>query len=372
MSKVLLVTTIYPPQIGGPATFINHFARFLCEKNHKVSVICISEKKYPEIDKTEKFNVYRITPGFFKITFHVRKWISLLWFILTNDKILVNGIENETAKICIFFRKQYILKIVGDFAWEHARNNSLTTLDIDEFQTEMRLSHEITVIRDRMNRYVNKASYVYVPSVYLKHIVEGWGKEKEKVVVINNGVEIEKDNYIKPVIGANLKILFVGRVTNWKGVDLLLVAVKDLKNVEVDICGDGPALNFCIELNRRLGNNNVTFHGRVSQKDIKEHLKNADILVLPSLYEGLSHTILEAMAYGRPSLASAVGGNPELIKHGYNGMLFNPYDLNQLKEQISFLINNSDFLKKLSEGCINTIKNYDSNEVYKQVEKLVC
>ena len=154
--------------------------------------------------------------------------------------------------------------------------------------------------------------------------------------------------------------------------ELLLVAVKDIKNVEVDICGDGPALNFCIELNRRLGNNHVKFNGRVTHEEIKTQLMNTDILVLPSLYEGLSHTILEAMAYGKPSLASNIGGNPEVIEHRYNGMLFNPYNLNELKEQILFLRDNQDFLNKLSIGCINTINKYDTKEVYKQVEKLLC
>ncbi|MEO6722077.1 MAG: glycosyltransferase family 4 protein [Ferruginibacter sp.] len=373
MSKVLLVTTIYPPQIGGPATFINHFARFLSDKGHKVSVVCISEKKYPEMDKTEPFNIYRITPGFFRITFHLRKWIALIWFILTNDKILINGIYDESADICILFKKQYILKIVGDSAWEYARNNSLTTLNIDEFQTAEILSPQIQAIRKKMRKYVMNALFVYVPSMYLKTIVHGWGKEKDKIVVINNGVEMVEAKTLKPnTQNLTFKILFVGRITNWKGVEFLLAAVRDIKNIELNICGDGPALNFCIELNRRLGNSNVKFHGRVSHEVIKVHLENTDILVLPSLYEGLSHTILEAMAFGKPSLASAIGGNPEAIKHAHNGMLFNPYDLNELKDQILFLRDNPDFLIKLSAGCIDTINKFDSKQVYTQIEKLVC
>jgi len=373
MSKVLLVTTIYPPQIGGPATFINHFARYLSEKGHEVSVVCISEKKYPEIDKKEPFNVYRITPGFFKVTFHLKKWLSLIWFILRNDKILLNGIYDESAKICIFFKRQYIMKIVGDSAWEYARNNSLTTLNIDEFQATNDLAPRVQAVRSQMRINVLNALYVYVPSAYLKHIVAGWGKEQDRVVVINNGVELVETKLVIRGNSSSLKILFVGRVTNWKGVEFLLAAVSEIENVEVNICGDGPALNFCVELSRRLGiDDKIHFHGRVSHEQIKVHLANTDILVLPSLYEGLSHTILEAMAYGKPSLASRIGGNPEAIDHGYNGMLFDPYDVKELREQIILARDNREFIDRLSIACIDTIKKFDSKQVYQQIEKLVC
>ena len=102
------------------------------------------------------------------------------------------------------------------------------------------------------------------------------------------------------------------------------------------------------------------------------HLANTDILVLPSLYEGLSHTILEAMAYGKPSLASRIGGNPEAIDHGYNGMLFDPYDVKELREQIILARDNREFIDRLSIACIDTIKKFDSKQVYQQIEKLVC
>lgn len=371
MIKILLITTIYPPQIGGPATFINHFARFLTEKGNKVTVVCISDKKHPEIDNKESFSVYRITPGFFKVTFHLRKWLILLYTIFTNDKVLLNGLEEDSHKICKLLKRKYILKIVGDKAWEVGRNNSLTTLNVDEFQKEEIENKRLSGIRKMMQQYVQAASFVYVPSNYLKGMVIGWGKKAEDVVVVNNSVPVKKIDKIDKKTNELFKILFVGRITNWKGVELLLIAVNRIENVEVTICGDGPALNVYQEMNRRLGNSNVVFTGRVTPSVVSDLLTGTDVLVLASLYEGLSHTLLEAISFGKPCIASNIGGNPEVIKHGYNGLLFEPYNHFELKEHILKLMNDNDYYNKLANGALESTLKFEIEDNFNKVENLL-
>lgn len=371
MKKILLVTTIYPPQIGGPATFINHFARFLNEKGNKVTVVCISDKKFPEIDKQESFKVYRITPGFFKVTFHLRKWLILFYTIFSNDKVLLNGLEEESYKICKFLNKKYILKIVGDKAWENGRNKSLTTLNIDEFQKEKIENNTLLQIRLKMQSYVQGASLVYVPSDYLKGIVIGWGKKADDVVVVHNSVPVQTINKIEKKSNGLFKILFVGRITNWKGVELLLMAVNGMNNVEVTICGDGPALSVYEEMNRRLGNSNVIFTGRIKPSVVSELLTQTDVLVLASLYEGLSHTLLEAISFGKPCIASNIGGNPEVITHGYNGLLFDPYNHIELRDHILKLVNDNDYYNKLANGALESTLKFNIDNNFKKVEDLL-
>jgi glycosyltransferase involved in cell wall biosynthesis len=371
MRKVLLITTIYLPQIGGPATFINHFARFLTEKGYKVTVVCISDKQYLEIDSKESFTVYRITPGFFKVTFYLRKWLILLYTIFTNDKVLINGLEEDSYKICKLLRRKYILKIVGDKAWEFGRNNSLTTLNIDEFQKEPIKDHRLFKIRKMMFNYLQAAYLVYVPSDYLKGIVIGWGKKAEDVIVINNSVPLQKINKVEKKLDGIFKLLFVGRITNWKGVESLLMAVNGITNLEVTICGDGPVLNVYQEMNRRLGNSNVLFTGRVTSSVVRELLSGTDVLVLASLYEGLSHTLLEAISFGKPCIASNIGGNPEIIKHGYNGLLFEPYNYKELREHILKLMIDYDYYNKLANGAIDSTSKFNVNDNFVNVENLL-
>lgn len=369
--KILLVTYDYPPSIGGPATFINHFGRFLVKKGNKVTVVCVSNKKHLEIDKQESFKVYRITPGFFKVTFHFRKWLILFYTIFSNDKVLLNGFENESYRVCKLLRKKYILKIVGDRAWEFGRNNSLTTLNIDEFQKEPIENHSLLQIRKMMQNYVKAAYLVYVPSVYLKGIVIGWGKKAEDVMVIHNSVPLQTINKVEKKSNGIFRILFVGRITNWKGVESLLMAVNGITNVEVTICGDGPALNVYQEMNRRLGNRNVVFTGRVPTSVVSDFLTRTDVLVLASLYEGLSHTLLEAISFGKPCIASNIGGNPEVIKNGYNGLLFEPYNHFELKEHILKLMNDNDYYNKLANGALESTLKFDIEDNFNKVENLL-
>ena len=371
MKKILLVTTIYPPQIGGPATFINHFARFLAKKGNKVIVVCISDQKHPEIDNIESFTVYRITPGFLKVSFHLRKWLILLHTIFTSDKVLLNGLEEDAHKICKVLKRKYILKIVGDKAWEFGRNNSLTTLNVDEFQKEEIENKKLSDIRKMMQKYVQAASFVYVPSNYLKGMVIGWGKKAADVVVVNNSVPVKKIDMIDKKTNELFKILFVGRITNWKGVESLLMAVNGMTQVEVTICGDGPALSVYEEMNRRLGNTNVNFTGRIKPSIVSNLLIQTDILVLASLYEGLSHTLLEAISLGKPCIASNIGGNPEVITHGYNGLLFDPYNYIELKEHILKLVDDNDYYNKLANGALESTLKFDIEDNFNKVENLL-
>jgi len=284
---------------------------------------------------------------------------------------LLNGLEYESYAICKVLKKKYILKVVGDKAWEYARNNSLTTLNIDEFQKENIRNDKVLQKRQEMQSYIQGASLVYVPSEYLKEIVVNWGKEAEAVVVVHNSVPFQVVNKIEKTSSGLFRILFVGRITNWKGVELLLIAVNGMENVEVIICGDGPALSVYQELNRRLGNENVIFKGRVKSSEINEMLAQADILVLASLYEGLSHTLLESLSFGKPCIASNIGGNPEVISHGYNGLLFNPYDHNELKRLILMLVNDSNYYNKLADGAAESSLKFNIVNNFKKVEKLI-
>jgi glycosyltransferase involved in cell wall biosynthesis len=285
--------------------------------------------------------------------------------------VLLNGLEEDSYKICKLLRRKYILKIVGDKAWEFGRNNSLTTLNIDEFQKEPIENHRLFKIRKMMLNYVKSAHLVYVPSDYLKGIVIGWGIKAEDVIVIHNCVPLQTIKKVENKSNDLFKLLFIGRVTNWKGVESLLVAVNGISNVEVTICGDGPALIVYQELNRRLGNSNVIFTGRVTPSVISDFLARTDVLVLASLYEGLSHTLLKAISFGKPCIASNIGGNPEVIKHGYNGLLFDPYNHNELREHILKLMNDNDYYNKLADGAVSSTFRFGVNDNFVKVENLL-
>ncbi|TAE57884.1 MAG: glycosyltransferase family 1 protein [Nostocales cyanobacterium] len=168
--------------------------------------------------------------------------------------------------------------------------------------------------------------------------------------IIYNGIEIDKFsgslNQQKARKIFNIehdKIVFgnVARLHQQKGHQILLQAfakvVKSDQNTQLLIVGDGKLKEELIKLAQELGiKNNIKFLG--SRSDIYEFLSAIDIFVLPSLWEGQPIALLEALAMGKPCIASHVNGIPEIINHGINGYLVNPNDVNNLYDLMTSLM----------------------------------
>ncbi|MEO6095946.1 MAG: glycosyltransferase family 4 protein [Fibrobacteria bacterium] len=347
MKSFLLVTDIFPPDIGGPASFIDRLGHSLAASGGKVTVICASDAPGDPSDASRPFRVLRIRRSDKGFKFRLYRLLCLE--LLRHDRVLVNGLEypaHRAAKLC---RKAYVMKIVGDYAWEFARNTSVTSLGIDEFQKHESSHPEVRRMRERRKLYLAGAADVITPSEYLRGMVIGWGLDPDRVRTILNGVPL--DHYAAAVprrraAGERLEVAFAGRLANWKGVETLLLAVHGLSDpgaLRVHILGDGPEGPLLAGLSRQLGlDGSVIFHGRVPPKEIPGWLAKTHALVLVSDYEGLSHTLIEACAAGLACIASDHGGNPEVIRDGDTGLLVPYGDPPALTRALARLIADED------------------------------
>jgi len=322
MKTLLLVTDIFPPDIGGPATFIDALAHAAVEHGVKVSVVCLTERRREDSDKERPFRVLRLLR-------HERRTFQIITALLeaemrSHEAVLVNGLELMAAAAAHNAGKSYLLKIVGDYVWENARNNHLTNMPIDEFQqVTVRPEWLAEGLRNRQF-YLRGADHIVVPSQYLARLVGGWGMSASKISVIYNGIDAASHAGCEPRPRANepFTVGFCGRLVNWKGVDTLLEAARALPGVHVKIFGDGPER---INLETLAGNFGLTervfFTGTLAKAQLGEELGRCHALVLGSQYEGLSHTLLEAAAMGVARVASDCCGNPEVVTHGKDGLL---------------------------------------------------
>lgn len=354
MNRVLLVTNIFPPMIGGPATFIDRFAHHLSAKGHRVTVLCSSDLPDDPSDARRPFRVVRVclrVREFYEVLVRVR----LFWLMLFHREILVNGLEPYVEEVTRIVPRRFVLKVVGDSAWETARNRGTTIGTIDEFQTNAQDQGRHAALIAKRNRWVFRATQIVTPSEYLRKLVIGWGVSPEKTVVVNNGVEIEASHADVPkarAAGLPLQILFVGRLTNWKGVETLLLALRNLHGVRTTVIGDGPAYPHLHELAIQLGvSDEVTFQGRCNPQEVREAMRSAHALVLMSLYEGMSHTLLEAAALGLPVIASNVSGNEEVVLDGQTGLLIAPRDVAALARCLERLRDDEAFRLSLAENA---------------------
>lgn len=162
-------------------------------------------------------------------------------------------------------------------------------------------------------------------------------------------------------------IVTIGRLSSEKGHRFLLNALAHLArsgfSVKVFFAGDGPLKNSLIEQVRHLGlDKSCVFLG--SRTDIPEILAAADLVVVPSLIEGLPYVVLEAMAMEKCVLASPVGGNKELLKDGVNGFLTEVEKPEVLAQKIQELLKNPSLCHKVGQEARKSIKNQYDLEIW--------
>jgi glycosyltransferase involved in cell wall biosynthesis len=182
--------------------------------------------------------------------------------------------------------------------------------------------------------------------------------DEEKICVVPNGVnlkeldEIQDDHSVLSKYGLERDnyVLFMGRLTVLKGVQYLIEAFKEIRkehaNLKLVIVGTGD-FERCLR-NLACGVKNVMFIGYVDSLRVKKLLyENCVAVAVPSLYEGLPMTILEAMACRKAIVASDVGGIPSLIKHGKNGFLARPGDVEDLEKFLRILVEDANLRESM-------------------------
>jgi len=220
--------------------------------------------------------------------------------------------------------------------------------------------------------------YVAVSESVQKHIIDKSRISNEKISVIYNGVNIKsQDN----AYGQNVKVpltiqnedrilMTVGRLHEQKGHCYLIQAIskvrKEFPKVKLLVTGEGEEENNLKKLVKSLDlTNEVIFAGLSS--DIEEILPMAELFILPSLWEGLPNALLEAMAAGKPVVATKVGGIPEIVVHGETGILIPPRDHDALAIAIIDLLQNRLKAKDMGEAArIRAGKRFS---FYKMIEK---
>ena len=185
---------------------------------------------------------------------------------------------------------------------------------------------------------------------------------KSKSRVIGNGIDLSdfekgaKYNHHKEYI------LNVANFVENKGQDVLIAAFARIHKLYPDIdlimVGEDNNKNSCIELSQKLGIREViNFMGRIDKEKIPSIMAGASLFVLSSRKEAFGIVILEAMASQKPIVATSVGGVPDIIKSGMNGILVAPDDPEQLAEGILTLLNNKSFADTLAKKAFEDVVN---------------
>lgn len=188
---------------------------------------------------------------------------------------------------------------------------------------------------------------VFAPSRGSAEYLLSGGLPGARVQVVANPVHLTPPPHTTP---SPERLLFVGRLSPEKGLDVLLRALVG-SPLQLDVVGDGPERDALYALHDTLGlTDRVRFHGAL--RDVRPALAMAGALVLPSHREGLPIAALEARVYGLPVLASAVGGLPELVRDGVDGLLAPPGDVAGWAQVLARYVREEPVLRSGSRAAV--------------------
>ena len=358
--KILIATGIYPPAMGGPATYSKLLHDELPRRGFDVSICNFGDVlKFPKI---------------------VRHILYFFWLLSASGDVDVVYAQDPVsvgfpAYLASQVRgKKFILKIVGDYAWEQSTQRFGVTDRLDDFsKTSAKYSWRVKFLKKIQKYVADGAEEIVTPSNYLKQIISNWGVNSKKITVIYNGFDFKGLSVAKSVLRHKLSltgtvIISAGRLVPWKGFSALIDAIAEVKKEIPDaillIAGDGPLRS---ELEKKVKDTglseSIIFLGKVQQALLFEYVKAADIFVLNTDYEGLSHQLLETMALGTPIITTPVGGNAEVIDDQKTGIFVGYNDTTAIAEGILRLVRNPSFAEEITQNAKAKVKEFSDERM---------
>lgn len=344
--KLLIATGVYPPEIGGPATHTVLLEKGLPEHGISVDVV--------------PFRIVKAWPPGIR---HLLYTTIILFKSLKADVVLAQdafSVGFPAALASRITKKPLVVRIPGDHAWEQGRQRYAILDDLDTFQKRT-YARPVERMR-KIQRYVtDRADVVVVPSLYMKGIAEAWGVSPEKIVVIYNGVDLSTQRAVINNVGPSPLIVTSARLVPWKGVEGVIDAVARIPSAQLVVLGSGPLKEELeARAKERGAEKRIRFLGSVSHEEALSWYKAADVFVLNSNYEGLSHALLQVMAQGTPIVATGIGGNVELLADGAAGHLVPVGDSMALTSGIKTLLTDTDYARTLSSRARSHVQNFSS------------
>lgn len=344
--KLVIATPLYPPEIGGPATYARLLFEGLPGKGIEVELVKFSEVRHlPRIIR--HYIYYR----------RVLRAARHADVVLALDPVSVGLPAMKAAQRA---GKPFVVKIVGDYAWEQGQQRFGITQNLDEFVQTENVPFPVRLLRRVQTLVARSATRVIVPSEYLKGIVVAWGISSEKIQVIYNAVPLEELGIVPPAVAKLPRplVMTAGRLVPWKNMDGVINAVASIPDASLAIVGDGPLRTaFARHASKKLPGRSV-LTGMVSHKDTLGAIQSADVFVLNSSYEGFSHLLIEALALGVPTIATRAGGNPEVVTDGDNGLLVPVGDTPALTRALTRILGDEKLRARLSARSKESTKRF--------------
>ena len=381
--KIGCFTTHFPYSRGYPEYFCGgvevvayNLTISMAQKGHEIVVFTTSINSKDIIERHKNIELYR-----YAINFRIGEAnmsFKLLYKPLEHEVDIIHAhAGNPPAPIAAYRyakkkKKPFVVTYHGDGQWNWGGFIRRTSV---YFYNKYLL-----------DKILSYADVVISPSEYYIDESKFLGKYRDKVVVIPNGINIDEFDisYSKEECREKLDlplddeiILFLGGLNPHKGPDVLLKTmlkiIKEVPDAKLVFIGSGMMREELEMLSKKLGvERNVKFAGFVGDTFKKAlYYHAADVFVLPSTGPEIFGIVnLEAMACGVPIVASEIGGVPDVVRDGENGLLVPPRDSGELADAIIYLLENEDMREKMGKNGRKKVKDYSWKKIAEETEKV--
>jgi len=266
-------------------------------------------------------------------------------------------------------RRPLVAKLVSDPAYERARRYRLFDGTLEDFQDAG--ARPLRLLKAARTRALRTARAIVVPSAYLAGIAEGWGLNGGQIRVLTNPAPPPVQ--IEPRTLEPGTFVFVGRLTAQKALDVAIDAVADVPAARLVVVGDGPERE---RLERHAAASaasaRIEFLGTRSRDEALAIVAGATAAVLSSAWENLPHSAVEALSVGVPVVTTAVGGVPEVVRDGENGLLVAPGQPAALAEALTRILEEPGLRDRLAASAKPSVAGLSSDEVYGKLEDILA
>lgn len=368
--KIAIVSPVFPPYRGGIGTAAYTEALDLARRGHEVSVFVPRRRGGQGHELKEKFKLFRLGP--FLRYGNAAFLPQLRWKLKNFDVVHLHypffgGAEAIYKKIKSKFIITYHHDVIGSgwlgkiFRW-HTKN----------------LMPKILAKADK----IIVSSLDYAKNSNVKDILE---KSPEKFFEVPFGVDAEKFAPAEPSVDLIKKfgpflgrtILFVGgldRAHYFKGLEVLIKARAEVTNAKILVVGDGDLRAHYKKMVEELNlKDQIIFVGSVAAENLSDYYNLADVVVLPSLdqSEAFGIVLIEAMACGKPIIASNLPGVRSVVQYGVNGFTFPPGNAKELATKLNYFLDNPASAKDFGKhGREIVLEKYDLKKVGEKLEKI--
>jgi glycosyltransferase involved in cell wall biosynthesis len=370
--RVLIVSGIWPPDVGGPASHAPDVADFLTGRGHDVEVVTTASWPPAPRPYPVRFVSRSLPPG----VRHLRGAALVRARARRCDVVYTTGMFGRSAAGAAAAGRPFVVKLTADPAFERARRRGVVDGDADDFQ-HARAGPFVAALRAARNLELRRAARVLCPSEYLRRLAIGWGVPADRVSVLPNPYPplpvLPPRDELRQRLGLDGRTLaFAGRLTAQKDLGVALEAIADVDGVTLEIAGDGAEREQLERRARELRvDDRVRFLGSQPRERVVELFRAADAAILSSSWENFPHTIVEALAVGTPVLATRVGGVAEVVHDGVNGLLVPAGDPAALASSIRRFFDDEALRVRLSAAAAESVRGYDRETIFGRLEHIL-